>query len=219
MMFFFPKTVETRISKINGTISVIKLFGKWSINAGGYTQSGGLVESIWKSVLVGIKKTERLVKPRILILGLGAGSSAGISAALWKDAKLTGIEIDPLMIKLGKTYLHLDQIANLRIIQSDAIAWIKKRAIDKRQPLFDLILVDLYLGGTAAPQVREPDFLKAINRLLKTNGLALFNYLIRSGDPLGPAGMKRALEETFAQVERLPSPANAIFSVGKRASK
>src|SRR3989344_2463260 len=127
MMFFFPKTVETRISKINGTISVIKLFGKWSINAGGYTQSGGLVESIWKSVLVGIKKTERLVKPRILILGLGAGSSAGISAALWKDAKLTGIELDPLMIKLGKTYLHLDQIANLRIIQSDA-AWFFRRS-------------------------------------------------------------------------------------------
>ena len=218
-MFFFPKTVETRISKINGTISVVKLFGKWSINAGGYTQSGGLVESIWKSVLVGIKKTVRLVKPRILILGLGAGSSAGISAALWKDAKLTGIELDPLMIKLGKTYLHLDQIANLRIIQSDAIAWLKKRAIEKKQPLFDLILVDLYLGGTAAPQVREPDFLKAINRLLKTNGLALFNYLIRSGDPRGPAGMKRALEEAFAKVGRPPSPANAIFSVGKRASK
>ena len=72
----FPQTVETISSQYNGKISVQYFIGRYSIVSGDLTQSGGLVEHIWKK---GIKYTRKHIfankhPQQILILGLGAGS-------------------------------------------------------------------------------------------------------------------------------------------------
>jgi spermidine synthase len=214
MVFFYPKTIEILTSKISGKIKVLKLFGSFRVVAGGYTQSGGLIHAIWDKVLKQIKKEKIIKKPNILILGLGAGSAAQVAHSLWPDAKITGIEIDPIMIKLAKKYFRIDSIPNLKIINQDAIGWVKEKA-DKRQDKFDLILIDLYVGEKPAPKSSDPTVLQAIRHLLKKDGLAIFNRLIKAGEKEDFKEFKNCLSEVFTTIKRIPSPANAIFAAYK----
>ncbi|MCH7951914.1 hypothetical protein IH980_04215 [Patescibacteria group bacterium] len=216
MVFFFPKTIETRTSQVNGQIKVVKLFGTYRLVAGGYTQSGGLIHTIWKKVLKRIAKDLKIKEPKILLLGLGAGSAAQLSHNLWPDAQITALELDPVMIELGKKYFNLDNISNVRIINNDAIDWVIKKSTKQSRERFRLILVDLYVGGDPAPAMNQDAFLSAISRLLEEKGIALFNRLIKSGEKREMKNFKKKLSELFDNVERIPSPANAVFAVKKQ---
>lgn len=213
MVFFIPKTVETRTSEINGKIKVVKVYGKLSINAGGFTQSGGLIHIIWEKVLRRIEAQQKFIAPDILILGLGAGSAAGIATGLWPESQITGIEIDPLMIELGNKYLNLSSIPNLNLVNEDAMAWVAEKANETQR--FDLILVDLYIGGNPPRQSLAKPFLKGVSHLLKKDSLAVFNRLIRKGNKAELKEFKEKLDHVFGKIERVPTPANAVFTAYK----
>lgn len=132
--------LEERDSKFNGHLRVLKTWGMGTyIQAGGLTQSGGIVESIWKSTLKQLKSDESQVTS-CLILGLGGGTLAKLLRKKYPDAKITGIEIDPIMIELGKKYLDLDKY-NVDIKIQDAFKFL-----EKNKNKYDLLIVDTYLG-------------------------------------------------------------------------
>lgn len=209
-MFFFPKTIETRHSSINGKISVVKLFGAYSLTAGGCTQSGGLVRSIWEKALHWIKKRRKMEAKSIAILGLGAGSVATVAHGLWPNASITGVELDPVMIELGIKYFGLGKIPHLTIVKSDAIHWIlhRKKSWKNR---FNLIIIDLYIGNQVSRESRQDTFLEAVKNLLNTQGVVLVNHLIKEGEN-DQKLLKHKLSAVFTYVERIPTPANAVFA-------
>ncbi len=131
-----PQTVAILQSKFNGEIKVVKTRGQYAIWVGGFEQSGLLVENVWQK---GLREISFLPK-NILILGLGGGTLAQLINNKWPSAKMTGVEIDPAMIKLGKKYFGLSNFKNLEIIIKDV------NLFSSRQK-FDLVLVDLYRGG------------------------------------------------------------------------
>ncbi len=118
--------LEERESKYNGHIKVVRTWGMGTyIQAGGFnpiqsglTQSGGIVESIWNSTLKQIHSSQLTIHS-ILVLGLGGGTLAKLLRKKYPDAKITGVEIDPIMIELGKKYLDLDKY-NIDIKIADA---------------------------------------------------------------------------------------------------
>ena len=117
------KVLEERKSKYNGQLRVVRSLGFGTyIQAEGLTQSGGVVETIWKSTLKKIHCSQFNVH-RSLILGLGGGTVAKLIRKNWPEAKITGIDIDPVMVELGKKYLGLDQI-NLEIKIADALDFV-----------------------------------------------------------------------------------------------
>lgn len=211
-MFFFPKTVETTTSPINGEIRVVKHFGRFTVVAGGYTQSGGLVLAIWDKVLRSVKAASTSEITKILILGLGAGSAARVAFQLWRKARITGIEIDPVMLELGRKYFSLHSQPNLTVINTDAVSWLYAKRQEQAVPQFDLVLVDLYVGGHPPQESLRPRFLEAIRSSLGENGQALFNWLITSGKQSGHRGFRSSLEAVFKRVERHSSPANAVYA-------
>lgn len=213
-MFFYPKTIETRKSKINGEIKVVKLLGTYRLVVGKYTQSGGLVYSIWKKALKKIKKQIKSSKPKILILGLGAGNAAEIANQYWPKAKIIGIDLDKIIIELGKKYFLLDKISNLTIIQTDAIKWVTNKSKEKKEA-FDIIIIDLYIGTNPPKEVSSDYFLKQIHRLLSLNGLAVFNRLTIKGQRQKTKKFKSKLETIFKTVQKVPTPANLVLSVHK----
>lgn len=219
MVFFFPKTIEKRTSKLNGTIEVVKLLGSYSLVVAGYTQSGGLIQTIWEKSLRKIKKDISKRNPKILILGLGAGTAAQIANHLWPKAEIKGIELDPEVIRLANKYFNLNQIPNLEIIIDDAIDWVNPLLTTHnpaspagRPQLYDLILVDLYLGGNVVPQSRSKGFLESLNNLLAENGVVLINQLIKKEKKGEAVKLKKTLSKVFPRVERIPTPANAVFA-------
>ena len=131
------KILEERESKYNGHLKVVKTLGMGTyIQAGGLTQSGGIVETIWRSTLRQVHSTKYKVQ-RILILGLGGGTVAKLLRKKYPKAKITGVEIDPIMIELGKKYLDLDKYnINIKIMNANKFKF----------GLYDLVIVDTYLG-------------------------------------------------------------------------
>src|SRR3989344_4139512 len=98
--------LEERESPYNGHLKVVRTWGMGTyIQSNGLTQSGGIVETIWKSTLNQIKNKN---VTNILMLGLGGGTVAKLLRKKYPDAKITGVEIDPMMVELGRKYLKLD---------------------------------------------------------------------------------------------------------------
>jgi len=146
---------------------IVKKIWDWGwhyyVTTGVLTQSGGLIGDLWKPTISNVQ----CLMSNVLILGLATGTLAKIINKKFKNVKITGIEIDPVMIEIGKKYFDLDKIPNLKILNIDA----NKYKFNKK---FDLILVDLYLGDQCPSFVYSPKFLGKIRRSGK---LAIFNHL------------------------------------------
>lgn len=151
------KVLEERKSKFNGRIEVVRGLGLGTyIQVNGLTQSGGVVEEIWRNTLCHIKHYPLDVK-HCLVLGLGGGTVAKLIYKFWPGAKITGVDIDPIMVELGAKYLKLD-VDKIKIIIGDA----KKFKIDKK---YDLIIVDTYLGDKGVEIIPEKADLVVFNKL------------------------------------------------------
>lgn len=170
--FFKGKVLEETNSPFNGKIQVIEFLGRRKITTNGLIQSGGVLKDIWKK---GLKaKSLKLKAKNILILGLGGGTVAKLVSKKWPKAKIVGVEIDPAMIKFGKKYFDLGKIVKLKIINTDAISWVKKNATKQK---FDLVLIDLYKGEEMPKKIAEKKFLESLKKTVRKNGVIIFNCL------------------------------------------
>ena len=190
------KVLEERESKNNGHLKVVKTFGMGTyIQAGGLTQSGGIVESIWKSTLKQIRNKNEEIRD-ILILGLGGGTLAKLLRKKYPNAKITGIEIDPIMIELGKKYLDLDKY-NIDIkIQDDF------KFLEKNTKKYDLIIVDTYLGDKV---VEIAGFNPVVARTI------IFNRLYYGDKRPDTVRFGNNLEKIFKKVTWFYPEANLMF--------
>ena len=158
--------VEEFKSKYSKKLIVKKMWDwgwKYYVTTGVLTQSGGLIDDLWRPVISNVK----CLMSNVLILGLASGTLAKIINKKFKSAKITGVEIDPVMIEIGKKYFDLDKIPNLKILNIDAEKYSPKER-------FDLVLVDLYLGD------KPPSFLyshKYLKKLRKMGKLVIINHL------------------------------------------
>lgn len=174
---FGGEIIEKFGSAINGEILVVKeLSGKTVMRVGGIAQSGGLVEEIWKVVFNKLKAENRQPKT-VLILGLGAGTAAKILTKKWPGIKIVGVEIDPVVVKIGKKYFGLDKIPNLKLVKKDAFFLVKDSKFINVNPKFGLILVDLYLGQEFPQKAESRNFLNSLKQISAKNSLIVFNRL------------------------------------------
>ena len=86
-----------------------------------------------------------------------------------QPVRIIGVEIDPLMLKMGRKYFNLDQIPNLKILNINA-----KDYLLKTKDQFDFLLVDLYLGDTCPEFLYTPKFLSKLRQVGKT---VIINHL------------------------------------------
>ena len=193
---FFNNVLEERDSKYNGRLKVIKTLGYGTyIQSDGLTQSGGVVESIWKSILRRIKDKDIT---KILVLGLGAGTLAKLLRRKYPNSKIAGVEIDPLMIELGKKYFKLEDF-KININVKDVINF----KIDK----YDLIIVDLYNGDKYPKEFETIKFLKS----LRSSKLLVFNRLYYREKKQDALEFGEKLKKVFQKVETYYPTANVMF--------
>lgn len=173
------------------------------IQAGGLTQSGGIVESIWRSTLRQVHSTERLHRDagkvqRILILGLGGGTLAKLLRKKYPDAKITGIEIDPIMIELGKKYLDLDKYdIDIKIQDTNKFKFGE----------YDLVIVDMYCGDNFPKEFESDEFLRKLTKF-KT---VIINRLYYGEKRPDTVRFGNKLEKIFKKVTWFYPEANLMF--------
>lgn len=161
-------------SPINGKIQVVEdLFGR-RLMVGGVTQSGGQVRKIWSTALKNLPSTPT---PNLstLILGLGAGTLAKLASQRYPQAQITGVEVDPKVVEIGKKYFDLGKIPNLKIVISDAANFVSNHT--PYPTPYTLVFLDLYLGDRYPSQCETKEFLTSLRKLLAKNGWAIFNRL------------------------------------------
>ena len=194
--------LEEKDSKYNGHLRVLKTFGMGTyIQAEGLTQSGGIVESIWKSTLKQIK--EKNIQ-NILILGLGGGTVAKLLRKKYPEAKITGVEIDPLMVELGKKYLNLADYG-VEIEIKD----VKKTKFKKNG--FDLVIVDMYQGDNFPKEFESESFLKMLSQTLSIDGTLIINRLYFGDKRPDTVRFGNKLEKIFKNVMWYYPEANLMF--------
>ena len=194
------KILEERKSGFNSDIKVVRSLGFGTyIQVNNLTQSGGVVEDIWKQTLKQINQLTNQPINSCLILGLGGGTVAKLAKKYWPESEITGVEIDPVMVELGKKYLGLK---STKIIIQDAYEFIKKN-----KKIYDLVIVDLYVGDEFPNKFEDEDFLK----LLTKNKLVIFNRLYFGEKRKEAVKFGNKLEKIFKKVEWYYPQANLML--------
>ena len=176
---FLGEDLIARIpSSINGEIKLHEdLFGRRRIQVGQLTESGGAMDTIMEKALREVKHSKVGGVNKILLLGLGAGTIIRRLKKFWPGSKITAVELDPIMVDVGKKYFKFQEDNSLEIIQADAIELINntKHLGDNK---YDLIIVDLYLGIDFPTQQTMTDrFINGLKEITGENGMVVVNRL------------------------------------------
>lgn len=211
------KLLEKVNSPINAEITIYSIFGSPRMTIGGLLQSGGIVSEIWKKSIKAISNPSTSLRAgqpsaisNILILGLGCGTAAKVFAKAWPEAKITGIEIDKEVIRLGKKYFGLGEIPNLKIVNQDAVKYIKNFPLSTFH--FQLIIIDLYLGEKIPPKSESLSFLRNLRNLLASDGVVIFNRIFWDKHRKEAEKFVEKAEKIFPKVELVRTVANLLVS-------
>jgi len=200
------KVLEIVKSSFNNEVSVVKSVGLGTyIQAGGITQSGGVVETIWKQSIKKVQKEKNEIR-NCLILGLGGGSVAKVVRKNFPTAKIVGVDVDSVIVDLGKKYLDLKK-TNVEVVIKDAKGFVNTFKRSK----FDLIIVDLYKGLDFPKEFEEEKFLENTIKLLSRDGVAIFNRLYLEGKRKYAIKFGEKLESIFDKVDWYYPLANLVL--------
>jgi len=223
------QTLEEVESPINGNIKVVKglAWGTY-IQVEGLTQSGGILKSVWRKPLNRIFNFQFPIS-NVLILGLGGGTVAGLVRQFWGNrVKITGVDLDPVMVDLGKKYLGLDKY-NVNVVIGDAYEYMGNReqgtgnkkirnkeqgirnSKKEREGKYDLILVDLYVGREYPKKFEDEKFIHLVRRNLARCGFAIFNRLYFDEKRSQAVKFGEKLEKIFNKVDVVYPEANIMF--------
>jgi spermidine synthase len=200
------KVLEEAQSPVNGRVTVIRSMA-WGtyIQVDNLTQSGGILKNVWKRSLKRIKNQELKIK-NCLVVGLGGGTVVGLVKKYWPDAGVAGIDIDPIMVELGRKYLKME---NVDVVIGDGFEYIKKEA--KKGESYDLILTDTYIGNDYPKRFESDNYIKYVKRSLSKEGKAVFNRLYFDGKRKQAIKFGEKLEKYFSKVEIVYPEANIMF--------
>ena len=180
-----------------GPLEVRYEAGRLVLNSAYGNQSFGSLHRVWQDVFNKIDLKQR-PPASVLLLGLGGGSVPHIvRKELHISAPITAVEIDPTMIALGRTHFGLDRIADLKIVEADAIMHVHA---DRQR--YDLVVVDLFEDLDLARGVDTLGFAHALRD--RCEGVLCFNTVAH--DPVSEARCQRVhahLQKVFGTVDEL----------------
>lgn len=171
---FLPQTVNFPDTPYNRHISLHQYLFQPTLMVDGLIESGDILTHIWKT---GLKKLipRTFVPQSILLLGLGGGSNTLLVRRLYPTAKITAVEIDPLMASISKKYFGVDKIKNLEIVIADALPFVHNLTTES----YDLILVDCFEGKYIPKKLENLDFIQGLKdhaRFVLINRIFWYDY-------------------------------------------
>ncbi len=129
------------------------------------------------------------VPERVLLLGLGGGTSARILRELYPSAEIVGVELDPQVVEAGQRFLGMP--TDIQVEVEDARAWLAQDA-----SRYDLILVDAFQFPYVPFQLCTVEFFQSLEDHLAPGGTALLNV----GRDADSYEVVHALAATLAEV-------------------
>ncbi|HKZ35047.1 MAG TPA: methyltransferase domain-containing protein [Patescibacteria group bacterium] len=178
-MFFVPRTIYETETPVSGKIAVAEdRTGVRKLIVGGLVQSvydprSTKTYGVWDGFIQLAQERHETVQ-KILILGLGAGTSAAQFLSVYPNAYVVGVEIEPKIIEIGQRYFHLAD-PRIRSVCADASTWVKETK--EKGETFDVICVDMYIGDRIPIFCESEEFLQILPSLSTQGGSVIFNRL------------------------------------------
>jgi spermidine synthase len=173
LSYFYPITIYKETSTISKSIEVTLYNGKMLLNTENTNYSFGSLQSILKTGLLDIGKTEISRMESILILGVAGGS---VIQTLVSDfsfsKKITGVELDQEIIHIANSYFNLDKIPNFKCVIADA-----EKFVQSDTNRYDLIIIDIFKDTEMPEFLFQDSFISNSKQLLNKNGYILFNTM------------------------------------------
>lgn len=168
--FFFPRKISFPDSHFNRRLLVVDYGTSATLFADGLIESGSIMSQIWQT---GLKKLlpSDFVPQSVLLLGLAGGSNATLISRRYPEARITGVDIDPVMIEIGQKYFGLKKIKNLSLVIADAFTFVHHLPPETQ---YDLVLLDCFIGQQIPSRMEDLDFL---HRLRTHSRFLLINHL------------------------------------------
>jgi spermidine synthase len=176
LSYIIPVNIHKQNSAISKNIEITWVNGELVLDSKNTNYSYGSLQRILRKGLKNIGY-ERISKMNhILVLGVAGGSVIKtLSEEIKFKGKITGVEIDPEIIKIASSYFHLDQIPNFTVVIDDAFEFVLKT-----KEKYDLIIIDIFQDTTMPNFLFEEFFQNRTCFLLKEKGIILFNTMCLS---------------------------------------
>lgn len=179
-MSIWEKTLFKGKSNFNGDIKVTENSGTRRLVVGNNTQSVSLKKNgkagwrYWDDMIPADISLD--ADARVLILGLGGGTTAKIITARFGPIAIDGVDIDPLMIELGKKYFDMTE-PNLKINIGDAIDFVREARYK-----YDLICLDVFVAGSIPSKIETKEFISMVKNILAEDGVCTINKIFSGKD-------------------------------------
>jgi spermidine synthase len=147
---------------------------------------------------------------RILVLGMGAGSSIRATRLSAPDAIIDAVEIDPVVVEAGRRFFGLETGEKLRVHIADARPWLAKQ-----RSTYDIAHVDLFHGGLYQPfYLVTEEFFRQVADHLEPDGLLIMNVWDAGADLNLLRATVATLRRVFPTVvvDSLPGGSHEVFA-------
>ncbi|HXF62234.1 MAG TPA: fused MFS/spermidine synthase [Caldilineaceae bacterium] len=107
----------------------------------------------------------------LLLIGLAAGTVSGLYTTIYGPLPITGIELDPQIIEVGRRYFEMDQ-PNLTAIAADGRRWLAQQPDEAR---WSIIAVDAYRPPYIPFHLTTVEFFRLAHAHLREDGVLAIN--------------------------------------------
>lgn len=201
LSYIIPIIIFKSKSTLSKTIEVAWVKGELVMDSKNTNYSYGNLQRILRKGLnhFGFDKIAKM--DHVLVLGVAGGSVIKtLVDEIHFEGQITGVDIDPDIIKIANDYFKLDKIKNLDIIIDDAFEFVLKT-----KDRYDLIIIDIFQDTTMPNFLFEKFFVNRICFLLKNNGVVLFNTMcLTAADNLRNQNLINEINDNNYKIESIP---------------
>jgi spermidine synthase len=159
---------------------------------------------------------------RVLMEGLGGGSTPRAYQHYYTNVIMDTVEIDPVVTEVAKKYFNVQETPKHRIYTNDGRIFLRQSTNQ-----YDVILMDAYsttrYGSSLPRQLVTKEFFTLASQHLTTNGVFAYNVIgqIQGFRATVIGSMYRTLKEVFPNVYMFPAEEsqNVVFVATKSAER
>lgn len=158
-----------------------------------------LSQGIWDYFLLApffqadANQPEMIPPQNVLLIGLAAGTVSELMTNIYGPIPITGVELDPQIIEVGRQYFAMNQ-PNLTAVAADGRHWLAQQPADAT---WELIAIDAYRPPYIPFHLTTVEFFTLVREHLRDDGVLAINV--------------GRTDRNFALVDSLVTTLRAVF--------
>mgnify|MGYP005843862585 CR=1 FL=1 len=200
LSYFYPITIFKTSSTYNESLEITWNNGELVLDSKNANYSFGSLQRILRKGLLHIGKEKVNLMEEILVLGVAGGSVIQtLKKEFQFENKITGVEIDEVVLDLANRYFHLNEYPKVDLIVYDAFEFVlstKKK--------YDLIVIDIFFDTKMPNFLFEKHFIFRVSQIISRNGFIIFNTMILSNEDNQRNLNFDLMAQTYFKIEKLP---------------